>query len=87
MNNTAPNYLGNVVFTVTVTNTGPDTAVNTRVSDVVTCWFRVKYSGITVTSVGSYDNVTGLWSVGDLANGASATLQLVAQVLVLPIRL
>ena len=78
VDNAAPNYLGNVVFTVTVTNAGPDTAVNTRVSDLLPAGFGFVSA---TPSVGSYDNVTGLWSVGDLANGASATLQLVAQVL------
>ncbi len=78
VDNAAPNYLGNVVFTVTVTNAGPDTAVNTRVSDLLPAGFGFVSA---TPSVGSYDNVTGLWTVGDLANGASATLQLVAQVL------
>ena len=70
--------MGNVVFTVTVTNAGPDTAVNARVSDLLPAGFGFVSA---TPSVGSYDNVTGLWSVGDLANGASATLQLVAQIL------
>ena len=35
MNNTAPNYLGNVVFTVTVTNAGPNNATGVSVSDLL----------------------------------------------------
>ena len=78
VNNTTPNYLDNVVFTVTVTNNGPYTAVNTRVSDLLPAGLSL----ISATpSTGAYNNVTGLWTVGDLVNGASATLQLVAQVL------
>ena len=78
VDNAAPNYLGNVVFTVTVTNAGPNTGVNARVSDLLPAGFGFVSA---TPSVGSYDSGTGLWSVGDLANGASATLQLVAQVL------
>jgi uncharacterized repeat protein (TIGR01451 family) len=74
-----PNYLDDVTFTVTVTNDGPDTAVNALLSDLLKSGFRLVSA---TPSVGSYDNVTGVWTVGDLASGASATLQLVAQVMV-----
>jgi uncharacterized repeat protein (TIGR01451 family) len=78
VDNTTPNYLGNVVFTVTVTNAGPDTAVNARVSDVLPA--GLWYVSTEEMSMGSYDGI-GLWTVGDLANGASATWRFVAQVL------
>ena len=77
VNNAAPNYLGNVVFTVTVTNAGPNTGVNTRVSDLLPAGLL----WVSDDSSGAYDHTTGLWTVGNLANGASATLNIVAQVL------
>ena len=78
VNNTSPNYLDYVTFTVTARNNGPFTAVNTRVTDLLPAGLNL----ISATpSIGGYNNVTGLWTVGDLANGASATLTLVAQVL------
>ena len=63
-----------ITWTITVTNNGPDTAVNTRVTD------KLPAGLIFITSDGSYDPVTGLWIVGDLANGASASLVITTQV-------
>ena len=63
-----------ITWTITVTNNGPDTAVNTRVTD------KLPAGLIFITSDGSYDPVTGLWIVGDLANGASASLVISTQV-------
>ena len=63
-----------ITWTITVTNKGPDAAVNTRVTD------KLPAGLIFITSDGSYDPVTGLWTVGDLANGASAKLVITTQV-------
>ena len=63
-----------ITWTITVTNKGPDAAVNTRVTD------KLPAGLIFITSDGSYDPVTGLWIVGDLANGASAKLVITTQV-------
>ena len=57
-----------ITWTVTVTNKGPDAAVNTRVTD------KLPAGLIFITSDGDYDPITGIWTVGDLANGASAKL-------------
>jgi uncharacterized repeat protein (TIGR01451 family) len=57
-----------------VTNKGPDAAVNTRVTD------KLPAGLIFITSDGSYDPVTGLWTVGDLSNGESASLVITTQV-------
>ncbi|AFY65090.1 conserved repeat domain protein [Geitlerinema sp. PCC 7407] len=62
-----------VTFTVVLTNSGPSTATNVRVSDPVPSGL----TNATVTvSAGTYDNATGLWSIPSLANGASVTLTL-----------
>ena len=57
-----------ITWTVTVTNKGPDTAVNTRVTDILPAGLIFKGSD------GNYNPTTGIWTVGDLANGASAKL-------------
>ena len=57
-----------------MTNKGPDAAVNTRVTD------KLPAGLIFITSDGKYDPVSGIWTVGDLANGASAKLVITTQV-------
>ncbi|MGH8174198.1 MAG: beta strand repeat-containing protein, partial [Rhodanobacteraceae bacterium] len=78
VDNATPNVGENVVFTVTVTNNGPSNASGVAVTDALP-------SGLVfvsaATSQGSYVSATGLWSVGTLANGASATLDITATVL------
>src|SRR5579883_44730 len=65
-----------VVFTVTVTNKGPSAASGITVSDPLPAGLDfVNYAG----SQGStYDSGTGVWTVGSLVPGASATLTLIA---------
>ncbi|MGB2984152.1 MAG: hypothetical protein WBC63_09910, partial [Candidatus Bipolaricaulia bacterium] len=60
-----------VVFTVIVTNNGPDKATGIQVTDV--CAPGLTYVSHTV-SQGTYNSGTGLWDLGSLANGAQATL-------------
>ncbi|MBU7021325.1 MAG: DUF11 domain-containing protein [Theionarchaea archaeon] len=77
VNNSTPNLGDNVTFTITVYNDGPNDATDVSVEDIL----PVGLSYISATpSQGSYSNVTGIWTVGLIANGASATLQITAQV-------
>ncbi|MES3005104.1 MAG: immunoglobulin-like domain-containing protein [Patescibacteria group bacterium] len=62
---------GTVVYTITVVNNGPSTANNVVVTDNLPGSVRFVSSN---ASVGSYATSTGLWTIGSLANGASATL-------------
>ena len=68
-----PNEGDTVAFTLTVTNQGAAAATNVSLSDLLP-------PGLTATgnngtaSQGSYNSVTGLWNIGALANGESATL-------------
>ncbi len=72
-----PDLGDSVVFTVTVANDGPDTATGVTVSDTVP-------AGLTYVSSnpgqGTYTSGTGLWDVGSLVDGASATLEITATV-------
>ena len=71
VDHSAPNVGDDVIFTITATNNGPDIATNAKVVDPLP-------SGLTwvsaTPSVGTWSGST--WTIGDLAVGASATLQL-----------
>ena len=70
-----PNRNQNVNFTITLTNGGPIGATGVTVTDLLP-------AGLTFVSatpsVGSYSNTTGVWTVGSVASGANATLNIVA---------
>ena len=65
---------GTVIFTLTVINNGPNNAFGVVVSDPLP-------AGLTYVSDdggGAYVSGTGLWTIGALANAASATLHITA---------
>ena len=65
----------NVVFTLVVTNDGPSDASGVSVSDLLPSG----YSYVSDDGGGAY--VAPTWTIGDLANGSSATLNVTALVL------
>ncbi len=67
----------NVTFTVTVTNSGPDQATGVTVNDLLPAGYTFVSSGATQ---GTYVDGTGIWTVGTLSNGGTATLQITATV-------
>ncbi len=74
---TAPNVGDTVTYVVTLTNKGPDTATDVRVTDLL----PASLTFISATpSVGAYDSVGGLWTIASLANAGQATLTLNAVV-------
>ena len=77
VDNARANVGDQVTFTVTLRNLGPDTATGVIVDDPLP-------PGLTfvgaVASQGAYDDVTGDWTVGALAVGATETLALTATV-------
>jgi len=79
VDNASPNEEGTVVFTVTVTNDGPSDATGVSMNDVLP--LGLSYVSDDAGSTGtSYSSATGVWDVGNLNNGATATLHLTATV-------
>nr|WP_299342457.1 gliding motility-associated C-terminal domain-containing protein [Allomuricauda sp.] len=76
VNNPNPNVNTNVVFTLTVTNDGPSDATNVLITDQLPSGFAYDSDD----GAGAYINTSGIWTVGNLANGASATLNITATV-------
>jgi len=79
VDNSAPNVGDRVVFTITATNAGPNTAANTVITDV--------FSGAGMTfisadqpSAGTFNPATRQWTIPSLADGATATLRVTAEV-------
>ncbi|MDJ0836943.1 MAG: CARDB domain-containing protein [Acidobacteriota bacterium] len=66
-----------IVFTITVTNDGPDDATEVEVTDLLPG--GLSYTSH-IASTGSYTPGNGLWAVGNLAAGVSATLELTVEV-------
>jgi uncharacterized repeat protein (TIGR01451 family) len=77
VSNAAPAVGTNVTYTITVSDLGPSDASGVAVTDVLP-------SGLTFVSAsssqGSYDPVSGVWTIGAIANGASKTLQIMVTV-------
>jgi len=63
-----------VTFTLNVNNAGPATATNVRVTDQLPPGLTF----VSATPAGVYNSATGVWTVGTLGNGASASLQITA---------
>lgn len=74
---TAPNVGDEITFTIALRNDGPNLAQGVAVRDLLPDGLEFVSSA---ASAGSYSASSGLWSVGSLASGADATLQLTALV-------
>jgi large repetitive protein len=72
-----PNFGSNVTFTITVTNSGPNDATGVEVTDLLPAGLDFQSA---TPSQGTYDDATGVWTVGTIADGATATLTIVAEV-------
>ncbi|HYC58445.1 MAG TPA: hypothetical protein VEK79_02660 [Thermoanaerobaculia bacterium] len=72
VNNATPSYTSTVVFTILVTNSGPNTATGVVVKDLLPPGLTY----IADTGFGAYVPGTGIWTVGSLASGASTSLNI-----------
>ena len=66
-----------LTFNVIVANQGPSPATGVAVTDVLSAGLTFEEAA---PSQGSYDDATGVWTVGALANGDSAGLTITARV-------
>ncbi|MFA5667606.1 MAG: DUF2341 domain-containing protein [Balneolaceae bacterium] len=64
-------------FTVSVTNNGPKDATNLKILNQIPSGILFQNS---TASVGTYTSSTGVWDIGNLANGTSASLTLNVQI-------
>lgn len=69
-----PSEGSNITYTLSVINNGPINATNVSITDVLP--IGVSY----VSDDGTYNSGTGIWTVGTLNNGATATLNITASV-------
>lgn len=72
-----PSNGDNITFSIVVTNNGPNAASNITVSEVLSPAFVFVSSN---ASQGTYNVNSGIWNVGSLANGATATLTITVNV-------
>jgi uncharacterized repeat protein (TIGR01451 family) len=78
VNNLNPYVNENIIFTIVVTNNGPNRATNVEISDILPSGLIfVSYTA----SKGTYNSGTGIWNLGALSNGSSQTLAITAKVI------
>src|SRR4051794_12596960 len=77
VSNPTPNVGDNITFTMTVGNSGPDTATNVTVNDQLPAGLTFVSSS---PSQGTYNSGTGIWTVGTVTTSAPQTLQIQATV-------
>ncbi|WP_276166174.1 gliding motility-associated C-terminal domain-containing protein [Zobellia alginiliquefaciens] len=70
-----------IKFNLNVTNNGPEDVTNVEVTDLLpTGLTLVSSTNPTGGTINTYNSGTGLWEIGDLANGNSASIEINAQV-------
>jgi uncharacterized repeat protein (TIGR01451 family) len=77
VDNATPALGNNVIFTITANNAGPANATGVQLDALLPVGLA---HFANVPSSGTYTPATGLWNIGNLANGATATLTLTATV-------
>ena len=78
VDNPSPLVGQSVKFLLTTANSGPSDATGVQVTDLLPP--GLQFGSASPSGSTTYDSSTGFWAVGSLANGASATLSIVATV-------
>jgi gliding motility-associated-like protein/uncharacterized repeat protein (TIGR01451 family) len=78
VDNLSPIVGANVVFTLKATNKGPGAGTGITVTDQLPTGYTYISDAAPVGT--TYDAVTGLWRIGNLASGADATITITAKV-------
>jgi choice-of-anchor A domain-containing protein/uncharacterized repeat protein (TIGR01451 family) len=73
VDNSAPKNGDVVTYTLTVANHGPENATGVAVTDKLPAGLTYVAS---IPSQGNYDTATGIWAVGTINNGNTATLRI-----------
>jgi uncharacterized repeat protein (TIGR01451 family) len=76
VDNATPLVGSTVIFTITVKNSGPDTAASVTVADTLPAGLTY----VSSTPTGAYNSTTHIWTVGTLTNGVNAALSITATV-------
>ncbi|NNF61142.1 MAG: DUF11 domain-containing protein, partial [Gammaproteobacteria bacterium] len=76
VDNNNPQVGQNVVFTLTAANAGPDAASGVEITDAL----PAGYTFVSAVGDGTYTSGTGLWDIGAIASGGSATIDITATV-------
>jgi uncharacterized repeat protein (TIGR01451 family) len=75
VSNTTPKYNDIITFTITVKNNGPDTAQNITIKDSSNNSYLTYVSD---DSNGALNLTNGVWTIGTLTSGQTATLHVTA---------
>ena len=73
VDNDSPILGDNITFTITVSNLTPDRVIDITISDVLDTGFLYVSD---IASVGTYDQITGLWAIDELVGDEVATLDI-----------
>jgi len=76
-NNATPAVGSNVTFTIVANNAGPSDATGVVVNDILPSGYTFVSAAATA---GTYDNVTGKWTIGNVAANTNQTLTITATV-------
>lgn len=74
--NSNPNTNDVITYTLTIANTGTATATNVTATDTLASGLSFQ----SYTGNGTYASSTGIWTIGDLASGQAASINIVAKV-------
>lgn len=81
VNDPTPNVGDTITYTITVTNNGADTATGVTLLDTLRTLPGLQITGTPQANFGSFDQTTGIWTIGTVNVGVAATLSIQAEVL------